>query len=342
MQIKTKGFSFIGMLSCVLILGACSSKPESADIRKELTEGYACPVFELSDVKKIDGAEVDGKLYDVAFTYTVSIKGGKDAAAKLFAEHSSLVEQMGPAKLAYESAMNEAARGMSGSSGVVRANDARNVPAVKEAADRMRQIEARLTAVFPCEGMASSITFMPMQGEAKAAAKSGQEKIAVPVAIKMTGNGRMSKAESGWHFTRMPNIGMVEIVKSEPTSYPRLASPPMPVKMESGAENDVPPATLAAIDATPDDAASGTSPMQGPSFDCAKASTNVEKAICADPKLAEMDAKVVEAYKNALAVAADKDAFKKVHANWRKNGRDACPDATCIAAAYQRRLAELK
>lgn len=342
LAMMNKGINVIALLACVLSLPACSSRPETANIQKELAEAYACPIFELSDVKKTDGAEVDGKLYDVSFTYTISIKGGKDAAARLFAEQAFLVEQMGAAKHAYESALNELARGMRGSSGVIRAEDARKDPAVREAADRVQQINTRLTSIFPCEGPADAITFMPMQEEVKVAAKSGQEKIAVPIAIKMIGGGRMSKAESGWHFTRMPNIGVVEVVNSEPTFYPRFASPPAPVKVDSAVENEAPPVTLAAIDATPGDLAPGASPMQGPSFDCAKASTSVEKAICSDPKLAEMDAKMVNAYKGALAGAADKDAFRTMHANWRKNIRDACADSACIAAAYQQRLADLQ
>ena len=40
-------------------------------------------------MKKVDGAE-NGKFYDVAFTHAVSIKGGADTAAKLFADWSRL------------------------------------------------------------------------------------------------------------------------------------------------------------------------------------------------------------------------------------------------------------
>lgn len=48
--------------------------------QKELSKVYDCPILELSDVKKVDGAE-NGKFYDVAFTHAVSIKGGADTAA---------------------------------------------------------------------------------------------------------------------------------------------------------------------------------------------------------------------------------------------------------------------
>ena len=53
----------VAVLACAVGLTACSSKPETADIQKDLAEAYACPVIELSDVKKADGAAADGKLY---------------------------------------------------------------------------------------------------------------------------------------------------------------------------------------------------------------------------------------------------------------------------------------
>jgi uncharacterized protein YecT (DUF1311 family) len=46
-------------------------------------------------------------------------------------------------------------------------------------------------------------------------------------------------------------------------------------------------------------AASGQAFAQGPSFDCAKAQTPDERAICADPRLAELDALMAKAYGQA-------------------------------------------
>ena len=76
---------WIAALATTVTLAGCSSRPETADIQKDLAEAYACPILELSEVKKVDGA-ANGKSYDVAFTHTLSIKGGAEAAAKLFAE----------------------------------------------------------------------------------------------------------------------------------------------------------------------------------------------------------------------------------------------------------------
>ncbi len=44
----------------------------------------------------------------------------------------------------------------------------------------------------------------------------------------------------------------------------------------------------------------GIAPAHAASFDCAKASTGVEKAICADPQLSEYDERIAAAYKRNL------------------------------------------
>ena len=80
---------WLSLLVVTAFLAGCSSRPESGDIQTELEKIYDCPILELSDVKKVDGA-ASGTFYDVAFTHTVSIKGGADAAAKLFADWSRL------------------------------------------------------------------------------------------------------------------------------------------------------------------------------------------------------------------------------------------------------------
>ena len=53
-EINMKIFStrcfFIAL--CATGLTACSSKPDSSDIQKELAEAYKCRVLELSEVKK--------------------------------------------------------------------------------------------------------------------------------------------------------------------------------------------------------------------------------------------------------------------------------------------------
>ena len=79
------------------------------------------------------------------------------------------------------------------------------------------------------------------------------------------------------------------------------------------------------------------------SFDCAKAAGDVEKAICKDPGLSELDGQLQGAYQKAAAVVApsNKDALVKEQRNWIKYVRNACAGDTCLRDAYTSRIALL-
>lgn len=81
---------------------------------------------------------------------------------------------------------------------------------------------------------------------------------------------------------------------------------------------------------------------QGPSFDCAKAGTPVERAICGDPKLAELDVAMANAYKVALSKSDNKPGLRTEQATWRDMVRNECTSFQCLTDVYQRRLAKLK
>ena len=77
-----------------------------------------------------------------------------------------------------------------------------------------------------------------------------------------------------------------------------------------------------------------------PSFDCAKSRTTVEKTICADEYLSQLDVSLSESYDNLLHYSVDKD---KPHADqraWLKQ-RNACKTATCIQTAYEKRITKV-
>jgi ribosomal protein S6E (S10) len=224
----------IFLLTCLFGLSACSSKPEDADIQKEMAEAFNCPIFELSDVKKVDGAEVDNKHYDVAFTYTLSIKGGQPAATNLFAEWLFLSNQLREAGRYETRAMIE-----------------RN----NEQEEKMKlikhQIYARIDTLMPCKTALADARAGAMFTEFALDVKSGQDKVAMPLAEKIHGVGRMRKTESGWHFVDMPNLSLKETVKSEPVAYPKfkplVADEPQP----AAAENNAPPSQPSPIETTP-------------------------------------------------------------------------------------------
>lgn len=91
-----------------------------------------------------------------------------------------------------------------------------------------------------------------------------------------------------------------------------------------------------------------TGPTTALAFDCRKASTLTEEAICADPELKRKDNQLSRDYalfRQHFSKSGNYDCLvadeKKRQLDWRKE-RDACgADKACIAAAYDKRQSEL-
>ncbi len=79
----------------------------------------------------------------------------------------------------------------------------------------------------------------------------------------------------------------------------------------------------------------------GASFDCSKAATLVEKAICNDSKLSDLDDLLMQSYKKALANSTDPDVIKSQQKEWLKNVRNKCQDSDCIKRVYEERISSL-
>jgi uncharacterized protein len=78
------------------------------------------------------------------------------------------------------------------------------------------------------------------------------------------------------------------------------------------------------------------------SFDCKKANTLVEKAVCSNPKLSKLDDALAKAYQRTLASTSNADTVKTEQKTWLTTVRDICKTEACIEKAYQTRLAELQ
>lgn len=81
--------------------------------------------------------------------------------------------------------------------------------------------------------------------------------------------------------------------------------------------------------------------LHAASFDCSKAVSVVEKAICSDRELSGLDDSLAQAYKKALSAASDPEAVKRGQRAWLKSERDVCKDLPCLKKAYTKRLGEL-
>jgi uncharacterized protein YecT (DUF1311 family) len=79
-----------------------------------------------------------------------------------------------------------------------------------------------------------------------------------------------------------------------------------------------------------------------PSFDCSKASNSQEKMVCSDRELSRLDVEMSQAYARARQLSADKDALRNEQLTWLKGSFRECPDKSCLADAYKKRIALLQ
>lgn len=90
--------------------------------------------------------------------------------------------------------------------------------------------------------------------------------------------------------------------------------------------------------------AAASQPVQeqkvSPSFDCAKATTSVERMICGSQELSKADADMAPLYQSALDAAPDKESFIAEGREWIRL-RDGCYDEACLAHMYQARNKQL-
>jgi uncharacterized protein len=86
----------------------------------------------------------------------------------------------------------------------------------------------------------------------------------------------------------------------------------------------------------------GAPPARAASFDCAKAKTPVEKMICSDAALSELDGRLASAYRRALGLASNPEPLKVEQRSWLTNERSKCADVACLKRSCQQRLTALE
>ena len=83
-------------------------------------------------------------------------------------------------------------------------------------------------------------------------------------------------------------------------------------------------------------------PAYSASFDCSKSAGRIEKLVCSNSKLSELDEALAILYKRVLAETPVPEDSREQQRNWIKGWRDSCKDAPCLEDAYANRIAELK
>ena len=74
------------------------------------------------------------------------------------------------------------------------------------------------------------------------------------------------------------------------------------------------------------------------SFNCSKASTLNEKAICADPELSKLDEVLAATYKEVRSAIANKEMLKSEQINWIKSISTCNGITECLVEAYKNRI----
>jgi uncharacterized protein len=82
------------------------------------------------------------------------------------------------------------------------------------------------------------------------------------------------------------------------------------------------------------------STAQAVSFDCQKAKTFIEKSICQNPDLSDLDDELGSQFQLALTDNKNPALFKKQQLAWLKQ-RNTCQTVDCVKKSYQQRIAIL-
>lgn len=78
------------------------------------------------------------------------------------------------------------------------------------------------------------------------------------------------------------------------------------------------------------------------SFDCNKATTVTEKAICADPELSALDNHMAKLYAHARGSTSMGDTYETKQLQWLKNRNKCKSDKQCLLKSYDNILNQLK
>ena len=123
----------------------------------------------------------------------------------------------------------------------------------------------------------------------------------------------------------------VQEPRAEPSPPPGSANPSPP-------DRDVPEARVE----RPTPAPAATPPTVRPSFDCRRARTSGERAVCSSNSLAALDRDMAAQYRSAVANGSPEDRRLLVQTRDRfLTYRDRCGSDSCIAATYRGRMREI-
>jgi len=166
--------------------------------------------------------------------------------------------------------------------------------------------------------------------------KEADDKFSIPVDYELKAlDGQSSK-----FLASVPGSLPAVALRGAVTLLAKTYEPPTPVRLPTPVVETASVSPTAAANESP--AASSVA-----SFDCGKATTTVEKTICADPALSALDGRMATLY---AAARKNLDAKFIGQAKWLKEERDRCGGAlnagatptSCLTITYTDRIGELE
>ena len=172
---------------------------------------------------------------------------------------------------------------------------------------------------------------------------SGTLSLDLPPGVATSDGRRALMADVDYTIEAGGNVSLrnAESIIASLTTLTRVEEPPPTPEV-----NEVAPGTEgnAAASVSANVQPGPTSNSQGrPSFDCARAETPGEIAVCSDSGLAALDVNMTTQYRRALTTASPAQSRLLQTTRDRFLGyRDRCPNRQCIANAYLGRMREIR
>jgi hypothetical protein len=209
-------------LLSVALLPACSSRPESSDIEKQLTANLSCAPLVIKDVKKTNGASAEKGLYAVAYTFNVEMAGGKEGAVNYLKPWLSLTEQVKASEKAFWATERQSSHMVY--SGAITSDDASKMR--DQASSRTDKLRQELDKLGACDNMLSLTWLSYFHGEVFENAKAGKYTMQIPLSLQLSGTGVMQKSEAGWVFVQFAPAVKGELILGEQVKFDQPIPPP--------------------------------------------------------------------------------------------------------------------
>lgn len=170
---------------------------------------------------------------------------------------------------------------------------------------------------------------------------SGSLSIDLPPGVEVQGGRRTLTADVDYRVDPGGNVtlGNADAIVTALATLTRVEEMPEPMDGNLTApEENVAASESAAVQPGPPSAYPGR-----PSFDCSRARTRGEIAVCSDTGLSALDLNMTTQYRRALGKATSQQ-HEQLQATRNRfiAYRDRCPDRECIAEAYIGRMREIR